>query len=190
MLEAVTRNWWALVVRGVLGILFGIAAIAWPVAALAALVIVFGAYVLVDGVLALAEAVMHWREAHRWPLVAEGVLGIIFGLAVLIMPLIAAIAGVYLIAAWALVTGVLEIVNGVRLRDQIQGEFWMILSGVLSVIFGLLIAFSPVQGAIAITWIIGIYALLFGIFLVVLGFRMRGVHERIQTGGSQRYSGA
>jgi uncharacterized membrane protein HdeD (DUF308 family) len=190
MLQAVTRNWWTLVLRGVLGILFGIAALVWPLEALAALIIVFGVYALVDGVFALIEAVMHWRESRRWALLAEGALGILFGVAVLVMPLIAAIAWVYVIAAWALVTGILEIVNGVRLRNQIEGEIWMVLSGVLSVVFGLLITFWPIQGAIAITWIIGFYALLFGIFLVVLGFRMKGVHERIQTGGAQQYSGA
>jgi uncharacterized membrane protein HdeD (DUF308 family) len=185
MLEAVTRHWWAVGLRGVLGILFGIAAIVWPAAALWALIIVFGAYALVDGVFAVVEAVMRWREAHRWALLLEGVLGIIFGVIALVTPVIAVLAWVYVIAAWALVTGVLEIVNAIHLRKHISGEIWMLLSGVLSVIFGLLLAFWPLQGALAVTWIIGIYAVIFGIFFVVLAFRLKGVNERIGRAGTQ-----
>jgi uncharacterized membrane protein HdeD (DUF308 family) len=178
MLEAVTRNWWAVGLRGLLGILFGIAAIAWPAAALWALIIVFGAYALVDGVFALVEAVMHWRESRRWPLLIEGILGIIFGAIALVTPVIAVLAWVYVIAAWALVTGVLEVVNAIHLRKQISGEIWMLLSGLISIVFGLLLAFWPLQGALAVTWIIGIYAVIFGIFFVVLAFKLKGVNER------------
>jgi uncharacterized membrane protein HdeD (DUF308 family) len=185
MLEAMTRNWWAVGLRGVFGILFGIAAIVWPGAALWALIIVFGAYALVDGVFALVEAVMHWRESRRWALLIEGVLGIIFGAIALVTPVIAVLAWVYVIAAWALVTGVLEIVNAIHLRKQISGEIWMLLSGLISIIFGLLLTFWPLQGALAVTWVIGIYAVIFGIFLLVLAFRLKGAHERMAHPGTQ-----
>ena len=183
MLEAMTRNWWAVGLRGVFAILFGIAAIAWPGAALWALIIIFGAYALVDGVFALVEAVMHWRESRRWPLLIEGVIGIILGAIALVTPVIAVLAWVYVIAAWAIVTGVLEIVNAIHLRKHISGEIWMLLSGLISIVFGLLLTFWPLEGALAITWLIGIYAVIFGIFLLVLAFKLKGINQgRVQPG--------
>lgn len=185
MLEAMTRNWWAVGLRGVMGIVFGIAAIAWPVVALWALILVFGAYALADGVFALVEAVMHWRESRRWALLIEGALGIIFGVVVLVTPWIAILAWVYVIAAWAIVTGVLEIVNAIQLRKQISGEIWMLLSGIVSIIFGLLLTFWPLEGALAITWLIGLYALIFGIFFIVLAFKLKAVNDRATHLGTQ-----
>ena len=179
LIRPVAENWWAVGLRGVLAIIFGIAAVAWPLAALAGLILVFGAWALADGVLALVEAVIHWRESRRWALLAEGALGIIFGAVVLVSPWIAILAWVYVIAAWALVTGVLEVVTGIRLRDQIEGEFWMILSGVVSIIFGLLITFWPLESALALTWLIGVYALVYGVFLLVLAFRLKRIHEKL-----------
>ena len=178
MVQTLTRNWWAVALRGVLGILFGAAAIVWPVAALAALVLVFGAYALVDGVFALVEAVIHWSQSRRWALLVEGVIGIIIGAIVLVSPWIAVLAWVYVIAAWAIVTGVLEITGAIHLRKQIQGEIWMILSGVISIVFGLLLTFWPLEGALAVTWLIGIYALVFGVMLLVLALRLRGLNQR------------
>jgi uncharacterized membrane protein HdeD (DUF308 family) len=185
MLEAVSRNWWVVALRGVLGIIFGIAAIMWPLAALAALILIFGAYALVDGIFALVDAVMHWRESRRWGLLAEGALGVIFGAAVLISPWIAVLAWVYVIAAWAIVTGILEIVHAIQLRKEIRGEIWMLLSGLISVIFGLLLTVWPLEGAMAVTWLIGIYALVFGIFFLVLAFKLRGMNERPGQMGTQ-----
>ncbi len=187
MLAAAARNWWAIALRGVLAILFGLVAIFWPLAALAALVLVFGVWALIDGIFAVVDAVLHWRRSPRWALLVEGVLGIILGVIALLSPMIAVLATVYVIAAWALVTGVLEIVNGIRLRKEIQGELWMILSGAISILFGLALTFWPLSGALAVTWLIGIYALVFGIFLLILGFRLKGLHERLgPAGGTQR----
>src|SRR4051794_25423120 len=142
-----TEHWWVFGLRGLAAVLFGILAFAWPGVTLAVLVLFWGAFALVDGVLALISA-FRTNNDHRWALLAEGILGIIAGVVTFLWPGLTALVLVYIIAAWALVTGVLEIVAAVRLRRVIEDEWWMILSGVASVIFGLVIAIAPGAGAL------------------------------------------
>ena len=171
---ALARNWWSLVIRGLVAIALGIVTFAWPAITVAALVLVFGAYALVDGVVSIVGAWKAARAHERWvALIFEGIAGIITAAVTAIFPGLTALALVYLIAAWALVTGVLEIVAAVRLRQYVAHEWLLALSGVASLIFGFLAILLPLAGAVAIALGIGIYALVFGVLLIGLGFRLR-----------------
>lgn len=174
-MELLARYWWVLVVRGVAAVLFGLVALIWPDITLWVLVLLFGAYALVDGVFALGAAVAR-RDVptgQRVWLVIEGIAGIAAAVAAVFWPSITALALLLLISAWAVVTGVLEIVAAIQLRRELTGEWLLALSGVLSVLFGLLLLIRPAEGAIAVVWLIGIYAIVFGVALVALGLRLR-----------------
>ncbi len=171
---ALARNWWSLVIRGLAAIALGIVAFAWPGITVAALVLLFGAYALVDGVVSIVGAWKAARAHERWgALIFEGIAGIITAAITAIFPGLTALALVYLIAAWALVTGALEIVAAVRLRHYVAHEWLLALGGVASLIFGFLAILLPLAGAVAIALGIGIYALVFGVLLIGLGFRLR-----------------
>jgi uncharacterized membrane protein HdeD (DUF308 family) len=171
---ALARNWWSLVARGVLGILLGVVAFVWPGVTIGALVLLFGAYALIDGVVSLAGA-LRAAEAHeRWgALLLEGIMGVLAAAATILWPAITTLVLVYIIAAWAIITGVAEIAAAIRLRRHVAGEWLLGLAGVVSVVFGLLIAAVPVAGALAIAFWFGAYAFIFGIVLLTLGFRLR-----------------
>jgi uncharacterized membrane protein HdeD (DUF308 family) len=170
-MSELVRYWWTVSLRGLFAVLFGLMAFIWPGLTLATLVILFGAYSFVDGVFALFAAVQH--RDRFWALLIEGIAGIAAGIVTLFMPGITAIALLYVIAAWAIVTGVFEIIAAVRLRKVLQGEALLILSGIASIVFGGLLLFRPGAGALAMAWIIGSYALVFGVLLIALGFRLR-----------------
>jgi uncharacterized membrane protein HdeD (DUF308 family) len=171
--EALSRNWWLFLLRGLAGILFGIITFIAPAISLAALVLLFGAYAFADGVLSIVAAVRRRGEARWGMLLLEGVAGIAVGVMTLFLPGITALTLLYLIAAWAIVTGVLELVAAVRLRKEIKGEWILALGGIASIAFGVLVALLPGAGALAIVIWIGAYALVFGVLLVVLSFRLR-----------------
>jgi uncharacterized membrane protein HdeD (DUF308 family) len=179
MLEILSRYWWAFVVRGIFAILFGILAYAWPGITLATLVIFFGAYVLIDGILLVIKTIGKWAERDdRWLLLLWGLLGIGIGVITLVAPGITAVALIFYIAAWSLATGVLEIAAAIRLRKEIQGEGWMFLSGIASIVFAVLVMFFPGAGALALLWLIAAYAIIFGVMLVILGIKLRGHRSR------------
>ena len=183
MLNMLTAKWWVLLVRGIVAILFGLAAIAWPALTIGTLIIMFGAFAIVDGVFALFSAFAHRKDAEYWWATAlQGALGIIFGILVFSMPGITAVVLLFWIAAWAIVTGVLEIISAIRLRKEISGEFWMILGGAVSILFGVYAFVRPGAGALAVIWVIAIYAIAFGITLVVLAFKVRNIHRRLPAG--------
>lgn len=182
MLNMLTAKWWVLLVRGIAAVLFGIAAFVWPALTIGALIIMFGAFALVDGVFAVFSAIVHRKDADYWWATAlQGVLGIIFGILVLMMPAMTAVVLLFWIAAWAIVTGVFEIISAIRLRKEIEGEVWMIIGGVLSVLFGIYAFVRPGAGALAIIWVIAIYAILFGITLIMLSFEVRSLHNRTKA---------
>ncbi len=174
-IEAFAANWWAVALRGVAAIVFGVLTFAWPGITLVALVLLFGAYALVEGIFNVVAAVMRrGREQPWWMLLAEGLVSIAAGLITFSWPGITALVLLYVIAFWAVVTGVLEIVAAVRLRQRIAGEMWLAVSGVLSVVFGVLVALMPGAGALAVVFWIGAYAIVFGALLLGLAFRLRG----------------
>jgi uncharacterized membrane protein HdeD (DUF308 family) len=180
MLDYYVRYWWMVALRGVLGVLFGLAAWIWPDVTIRVLVLLFGFYALVDGLLALAAAMMGGRLAsgRRGWLIFEGVAGVAAGVLTFIWPEITTLALLYLIAFWAIATGVLEVVAAVILRRELRGEWLLAASGVISVLFGLFLVIRPGDGAIAVAWLIGLYAIVFGIALIALGFRLRQLGQR------------
>lgn len=181
---ALARNWWSLVIRGCLGILIGIITLIWPGITFTALVFLFAAYALVDGVVSIVGA-LHAVAAHeRWgALLLEGIVGIAAAVITVAWPAITALALVLVIAAWAIITGIAEIVAAVRLRKHISGEWLLALGGIASVLFGVLIAALPVAGALVIAIWFGAYTLVFGVLLVVLGFRLRNWDRTQLSGG-------
>jgi uncharacterized membrane protein HdeD (DUF308 family) len=173
------RVWWVLVVRGVLGVLFGILAFAYPGTTLAVLIAFFGAYALIDGILALYFAARAPREhVQIWPFVVEGIVGILAGIGAFVAPLVTAIALETLVAAWMFVTGVFELIAAFRLRHAISGEWILAVTGILSIIAGLALWVWPVAGLAAIVVVIGAYALVFGLLLISLGLRVRAWSAR------------
>ncbi len=167
------QNWWAFAARGVLGILFGLIALVIPFATMLSLVLLFSAYVIVDGVFAIMSAVRNAREHNRWGLLAlEGIVDIVAGVLAFFWPGIALFTFVMFVAAWAIVTGVLMTTAAFRLNVD-HGRWWLVLGGVASIIYGILLVVAPVIGALVLTWWIGAYALVFGAALLVLAFRLR-----------------
>ena len=179
MVIVLARNWWALVLRGLFAVLFGIIALVWPGITLGALVLLYGAYALADGVFAIAS-VMAGRTWGRpwWSLLVEGLVGIAVGIMTFAWPGLTALVLLYLIASWAFVTGIFEIVAAIRLREEIRGEWLLALSGILSVLFGVALVIWPGAGALALIWVIGAYAIAFGVLMIALGFRLRSWSRR------------
>lgn len=173
-IDLISRNWWMLALRGLVAVVFGILAFVWPGMTLVALVYLFGAYALADGILALAAA---FSAPKGYPgfggLIFGGLVSIATGVLAFLWPGITTAALLILIAAWAIVTGVMEIVAAVELRRVITHEWLLILAGIVSVVFGGLILMRPSSGALALIWWIGGFALVFGILLMALSFRVR-----------------
>jgi uncharacterized membrane protein HdeD (DUF308 family) len=177
MVAMLARNWWAIGIRGVLGIVFGLIALFLPGATMLSLVIVFAAYAFVDGVFGIVSAVRAARQHERWGLlVLEGLVSIAAAAIAVLWPGITVVAFVYLIAFWAILTGILELVAAYRL-ELIDGRGWLIFAGIVSVLYGILLIVAPMAGAVVLTWWIGAYALVFGVCLVVLAFKLRARHE-------------
>jgi uncharacterized membrane protein HdeD (DUF308 family) len=183
---ALARNWWAIALRGVAAVVFGILTLVLPVLSLAALVLLYGAYVVVEGLFNVAAAIVgRQAERPRWVLLVEGLVSIAAGVITFVFPTLTAVALLYVIAAWAVVTGALEIAAAVRLRRRVRGEWALLMSGVLSVIFGVLLAIFPGAGALALALWIGAYAVVFGALLVALAFRLRAWREEPRRLGAR-----
>ncbi|MGN9838357.1 HdeD family acid-resistance protein [Nonomuraea sp. H19] len=176
MIDDYVGHWWVLTLRGVAAVIFGIMALLWPAITLLVLAIVFGAYAIVDGALA-AVAATRAAKAQRAPLILLAVAGLLFGIMAVVWPGLTVLTITLLVGIWALVTGVSEIIAAVRMRKEIQGEWLHILSGALSVLFGVLVLVWPATGALTVALIIGIYAILAGITLIALSLRVRRMRE-------------
>jgi uncharacterized membrane protein HdeD (DUF308 family) len=168
------RNWWALLIRGVLAVVFGVLAFVNPGVTLATLVLLFGAYSLVDGVFSIVAGLRAAQRHERWwPFALEGLLSIVVGIIAFAMPAATAFALLMLASAWSIVTGLFRIAAAIRLRREIEGEWLLILNGVLSVAFGVVIALFPGPGLVTVVWLVGFYAIVFGVILIALAFRLR-----------------
>lgn len=177
MIAVLAKNWWAIGIRGALGILFGLIALFLPGATMLSLVLVFAAYAFADGVFGIVSAVRAARAQERWGyLLLEGLVNIAVAAVAVLWPGITVVAFVFLVAFWAILTGVLELMAAFRL-DVIDGRGWLIFGGVVSVLYGALLIVTPMIGAVVLTWWLGAYALVFGVTLVVLAFKL---HARLE----------
>ena len=177
-MEVLARNWWAVALRGVFAILFGLAALLLTPITIGALVFVFGAYMLADGIFAIVSGVRAAERKERWgAFVLDGVLDILAGLAAFLFPGLTLIVLIFVMGAWAILTGAVEAWAGLRAT---HGRGWLIAAGVISVLWGILLFVAPIAGAVVLTWFIGGYALAFGVALLIFAFRLR---RRRSTGG-------
>lgn len=174
MAMVLSRNWWAWVLRGILAIVFGILTFIVPEATLWTLTLLFAAYAVVEGIVNAIAAVRAPQGMRRWwVLLLEGVASVAAGFVAFLYPGITILVFVTLIGVWAIITGAFEIAAAIRLRKQIKGEWLLVLSGVLSIVFGAIFLFLPTIGALTLAFYVGAYAIIFGIFLVALGFKLR-----------------
>ncbi len=182
MLGRLAQHWWVLVLRGIVGILFGIFAFAYPRDTVAAVVILFGGYMLVDGVAALVMAFQVDRGSG-W-LVLSGMAGIAAGLLAFMYPGVTAYVLLYVIAAWAIISGVFEIVAAIEFRRALSDMWLLGLAGVLSIILGFLLATAPDTGLSSLVWLLGSYALVFGVLYIIAGLRLKGAQPAQRPSGS------
>lgn len=176
MLPILARNWWILALRGVVSILFGILTLVYPGLALNTLILLFALYALIDGVSTAMMAIQQRKHQYWWVHLLEGLVGILAGILAVAYPGMTALIMLYIIAAWAVFTGLFEIWGAIRLRKEIKGELWLGLSGVISVLFGLLLVFNnPLNGILAVLTLVAAYAVFFGIIMLVLAFRIRSL---------------
>ncbi|SRR5438093_130896 len=176
LIETLKRHWWVPVLRGVAAIVFGVIAFVYPGLTVAVLVLLFGAWVLVDGVFRIVGAIGHRASDPDWGWqLVIGILGIIIGFLTFHAPAITALALVIYIAAWALMIGATEIAVAFKLRREIKGEWFLILMGLLSIVFAIMLLWNPLPGALALVWLIASYAIVFGFLGIILGFRLRSL---------------
>jgi uncharacterized membrane protein HdeD (DUF308 family) len=181
-------NWWAMALRGVFAILFGLLALLVPGATISVLVLLYAAYMLADGILAIVAAVRAASHHERWGLlVLAGIVDIVAGLVAFVWPAITVLVFVFLLAVWAVVTGALLLGAAFRL-DAAHGRGWMALGGVLSIVWGVLLFLAPAAGAVVLTWWLGAYSLLFGILLLVLAFQLRARRGTVAGAGRVGYN--
>jgi uncharacterized membrane protein HdeD (DUF308 family) len=181
MVRELMDHWWIWLVRGVLAIILAALAFAQPAATLEAFTILLGAYFLVDGAISVFDGLGQQPEGRsRWPLLIWGIIAILAGASIFARPLYeSALTLTLVVGFWAVVIGVMEIVAGIRLREEIDSEWWLILAGAASIVFGILIWINPLAGALSIAYLIGFWALIVGVVEIVLGFRLRGMRDRL-----------
>jgi uncharacterized membrane protein HdeD (DUF308 family) len=174
LLHSLTDHWWLFLIRGIAAIIFGILAFAWPGVTLVVLVLFFGAFALVDGIASLIAAITgRGATAPRWWLAIIGLVGIAAGLLTFFWPAVTAVLLLYFIAGWAIAMGVFQIIGAIQLRKEIDNEWLLVLSGVVSVLFGILLLAVPGTGLLALIWLIAIDAIIFGVLVIGFGLRLR-----------------
>jgi len=182
MIEALKRNWWVLVIRGICGIVFGVVAFVYPGLALATLVILFGAWVLIDGVFRIVGATAGRASDPDWGFhLIIGLLGVVVGFLTFRAPGITALILVIYIGAWALMIGAVEIALAIKLRRELKGECFLVLMGLASIIFAVLLLWNPGPGALALLWLIASYAIVLGVLAIFFGFRLRSLRTPLPS---------
>lgn len=180
MLSMLSENWWVLALRGLLAVLFGFAALVLPLGTLEAVGRLFGVYAILEG--ALVVLIGMRGTQYRGAFLSEGAFGIVAGLVALAWPGVTALVLLYIIAIWAILSGIAEIIAAVALRREIEGEWVLFLVGVLSVVLGVAMAVLPSVGVLSLIWLVGLYALAVGVAMIVLAFRVRDVRRRGSSG--------
>jgi uncharacterized membrane protein HdeD (DUF308 family) len=180
--QAIQRNWWLLVLRGVCAIIFGLIALFFPGIALLAFIYIFAAYALVDGIIAVITAIGERGSLERWGWVLfEGILGILFGIIAFAYPGETALVLLYIIAAWAIITGIMELISAFVIRGFASLEWGLAIAGIVSILFGIILFVHPGAGILSILWLVGIYGIVFGIFLIIRAFRLRSWSSSLTT---------
>ncbi|MCO6508740.1 MAG: HdeD family acid-resistance protein [Snodgrassella sp.] len=174
LVDLLSENWWMVLIRGGAALIFGLLTWFYPFISILIMVMFFGIYALIDGVLGVVIAI-NGRRTHQdwWLMLIWGMVSILAGIMTFFVPGITWLVLITFIAIWSLVSGILQIIAAIRLRKSIRGEGWMIVAGMLSVLVGIILFVNPVQGGIALTWVIGVYAALFGVMNIALAFRLR-----------------
>ena len=177
ILEGLANKWWALLLRGICAILFGLLAFAMPGLTVATLVMVYGIYAIFDGIFAI------WTGAtsRAWGLLLSGVISLLAGIYMFVAPVGAAAILIYVIAFWAILRGIMEIIAAIRVRKLIENEWMLILGGILSILFGVVLFSRPGAGAVGMIWLIGAFAFIYGIVMIILAFRLKGLPNRVQN---------
>ncbi|WP_444928824.1 HdeD family acid-resistance protein [Microbulbifer sp. SSSA002] len=182
ILQVLSANWWLLLLRGIVAVIFGVLTFVWPELSLLTLVLLFGVYAFLDGVFSLVAAVIgRHKSTPLWWLIISGLISLAAGIVTFIFPQVTALVLVVFIGAWALVRGLFEIIGAIHLRKEIDNEWLLIVIGALSVIFGVAILVSPAIGALALLWVIGGYAIILGLPLIWLAFRLRKHSKSIMS---------
>ncbi len=185
LMEKMASHWWVLLIRGIAALFFGILTIARPGISLAVLIMFFGAYSLVDGIFAFGSSFSK-TGGVRWGLLLEGIVGVLIGLLTFFLPGMTAVLLLVMIAVWAILTGILEIVAGFSLKKALADEWLLILGGLFSIVFGGILLMRPLEGAVALALIIGVYAVVFGAVLVGLAFKLNGLQHGMKHAPSAR----
>ncbi|KZF10135.1 hypothetical protein A2J03_01500 [Rhodococcus sp. EPR-157] len=173
--------WWAVLIRGIFAVIFGIVALAWPEVTVWALVVVFGAYAIVDGLSAIFRAVSARKVESGWVWwLLGGLVSLGAGIVAFVWPEITALAAVFVIGIWAIMGGLLEIAGSIRLRKLDGAAHWgmLLFAGVLELLFGLVLVFFPISGILSIVWLVGVFALVFGVLFVVSAFQVRSAAKK------------
>jgi uncharacterized membrane protein HdeD (DUF308 family) len=180
VLALLARNWWLIAIRGIAAIAFGIVAFVWPGVTVVVLIALFGAYALIDGVSLLASLVRGDRDArrHAWAVGAMGVLGVLAAVVTFLVPGLTALSLVYVVGFWSIAVGVFQLAAAIRLRQEIEGELWLALGGILAILFGLYIVVFPGAGLLSLIWLVGAWAVVFGVAHLVLAWRLRELAGR------------
>lgn len=182
MLKLLFRNWWMILLKGILLVVFGILAFARPGITMTSLVIWFAAFMIIDGLISLIGVFSNWKTREdKWLLVAEGSLGIVFGILVFRQPIVFQVFIAFIIGFWAIFSGISKIALAIQLRKEMEGEGWLLLSGVLSILFGLFIYAQPGTGIVTLMWITGAFAVLIGILLIILSLKLRKSGHLIES---------
>ncbi|SEW05039.1 HdeD family acid-resistance protein [Chitinophaga arvensicola] len=169
--------WWLFLLRGIFALVLGVLAVGWPGATFTTLIVFLGAYLFMAGLFAIAGAIAARKSNENWGLfLISGLFGVILGILTLYNPFATGAALIYLVAFWAMLAGLLELIIAIRLRKVITGEGWYMVGGLLTILFGVLLVANPVAAAVTLTWIFGIYAIFTGIMLISLSFRLRSRH--------------
>lgn len=185
-IEAIAGKWWLILVRGLAAIAFGIVCFVWPALSLLVLVFLWGVYALIDGV----AAAIWGAWSHWWSMLLVGAVSVLAGVTALLWPGLTALTLLYLIAAWAVVRGVAEIAAAIRSRQETSNEWLLLLGGAVSILFGILVALFPGAGALSVLWMIGTFAIVFGMVAVVLSLRLRSLQRAMRLASEEPFVGA
>jgi len=189
MIKAISKYWWVFALRGLITIAFGFAALLWPALTIGVMVLLFGFFALFEGLLTILTSFGKGDEKGGWTLLLEGVVGLLVCVIVLLgtsigsilWPKVAAVMLVYYIAGWAILAGLFKIITAIRIRAEVKGEWALGLSGLISILVGLILILRPGTGVLAVAWLIGIFAIILGIFELFLGLKFRGIGSGLKT---------